>query len=719
MTTIAARFIKDRPATLAQRTASKALVWKRIVERGLDTTGDRVVITGSDKRTNTIGTDSAQVSSIKRYGSPIHSLQYYAWRTGDLDSQIILEREICPNNPGPVLVDTVIGCLRYNVMELGTPLLHHKTNQPILDVDGNEMFCQGNWTGMSSTTTFRNALSKLHSHYEGTTGQYTPQCTRCHQVPLEEALAGKTCCEHIGRSQYSRRGSPTTDFAFKNVLKQMQGYVKNVYESRQTWALLPFQLRDIIDFCIASNQKYYFMIGFIMVLGVKGFLRIEEDLDVAVERFVTEYFAVTEHNVEALAMWVDGKTEKEKAHLALWDDLECPYYAASRWTMIWMKISGIKGGKLFPCKEQLDSGCTNPTVALSYADMLQEIKNLMVGPLGIDPNSPKMRRLIVGTHTLKRTAHLFAFWGLKRKYEYNKTMFAADEANIQASARHAKGSRQTANYLGDAGTLLTLCQKLHKDDERHKVSEFQSIIIKTDVSYEALNLPGKEYQKPLVALADWYVQEKLGVSDAELAGMKISDLWRRTMEFVPVGADRTEVNYQDLLRKHLPPDVYETALSNIQQAQADRINQAVKRFAEINDAATNLTVPSATAASSVTTAVAVATLPSVSNKRSRPNPEDSISFGDKDWKQEAAKRNLSKAELLAICEGAMNEIRQQKLAGKQLVDPIKRWAHRVAVVLDCLSICHGGDRGAFLAANPSFTVSTFACSKKQSHKGCL
>ena len=147
-----------------------------------------------------------------------------------------------------------------------------------------------------------------------------------------------------------------------------------------------------------------------MLVGIKGFLRIDEALNLKVEDLPQDYFVVTEHSVEGLCMIVQGKTDQEKQYLAIWDDTECPDFSPARALLIWLAVSGIQSGALFPSASELSSGTKSPSESLHYDDFLAEItKFLCTDVLKKDANSSAMQNMIIGTHILCKTAYLLAY----------------------------------------------------------------------------------------------------------------------------------------------------------------------------------------------------------------------------------------------------------------------------------------------------------------------
>jgi len=707
---------------------------KKLIEKlGLDTKSDKIVIKGSNKRANEMGNDAADKSTITRYECFWKQLLDFCIVLGDYHSAIILARDLCPADPWAVKVETAISFLHFRVLDKGSTLLHPATRLPVLNKYNQELLCLGDWKSESGVVLYKSSLTKLHSHYKTTQGRYQEVCPACRAVGLEDALWNKTCSQHINQGcHYSRRGSPTEDETFKVKHKQIVKHVKEANNQRATYALLPHQMRDILDFCIAHNSLYWFMIWTIMLVGTKGFLRIEEDLDVEVERFQTDYFVVKENSIPALAMWVYGKSDQEKITLVLWDDLECPEFAPTRVIFLWLKLSGIKSGKLFPPKAFLQQGtATNSSESIAYDDVISEIKFLVHHVLKVDPEKIKEKH-IVGTHILKKTAHLFAFWGFNREYgdQMNATqsMTSLDEADVQQSARHSKKSRQTSTYLADAGVLFKLCKELYPNDPRHKVGRFHSIRIETHHQYDALNMASKPYARPLLQLADWYVHDLLGISREIFPTMSIAQLWRKAVGHHPDLS--CETDYIKDLRQHLPPPVAKRIIDNIRKSQEARLLTERARFEEVylmaqpgppsslrrsvgGTPATTITVTRDTE-SPITDSS-----PPATNQRRRAVPPEEAIVGKRDYQNlaGAAGKRQQRKELVDICCEAIADIVEQKQNGKLLVDPLKSWANRASRILQCIEQCHGGSKDAFLQENPKFTISKFTtCSNQVNHR---
>jgi hypothetical protein len=99
-----------------------------------------------------------------------------------------------------------------------------------------------------------------------------------------------------------------------------------------------------------------------------------------VEAFLSEYFVIpSPDDISGLCVELGPtKRDKHKVSLMVWDDKECPEFSAVKAVLIWMSISGIKSGRLFPLFDKrtdkliLDEhGNVKP---FPYSKFLDEIK---------------------------------------------------------------------------------------------------------------------------------------------------------------------------------------------------------------------------------------------------------------------------------------------------------------------------------------------------------
>lgn len=337
-----------------------------------------------------------------------------------------------------------------------------------------------------------------------------------------------------------------------------------------------------------------------------------------------------------------------------------------------------------------------------------------------------MKKLIIGTHILKKTAHLFAFWGFNRQAgEQFRRLTALDEANVQHSARHTKKSRQTTTYLGDSGVLFELCKTLHKNDPRHMVGTFRGIRIEVHPQFEVLNRECARHSRPITELAHWFIHDQLGISPELLPRYSVLELWKKAIGFVPNRYNAQE--YEEILFANMPLHMARKAILSINRVAASRVETEIHRYSQLHTipgrvrphgpSASALTADSSLSPADAASPDSITATSSdqPASKRRKHNPEDVVDCRT-NWKEKASERKLPKLELVTICCGAIDEIVSQKDSGKTLVDPLKTWANRASKVVACVKGCHANSKEAFVHDNPTFTISKFGtCSKGVKH----
>lgn len=697
--------------TEAQRKAGLSKIVQQIAIHQLNTTKPRIQITGTNKDTASVGTDRAAESSISRYETVWKAALDFCIEISDYDSAMIFAREICPADPLPMSPDTAILCLRFHVQEKGTMLKHHKTDEPVVSsLTRQPLVCQGDWRSESSISAYSSALAKVHMHYSSTCGEYCEDCEECGKIPIEQVQKGEGCRRHPGCPNYWRSGKPNKAPDFSNNRGMMIDYVKSHYTARHTFAFYPGELRNIRIFLLSANDTYKLMLWTIMLVGIKGFLRIDEALNLQVEDLPQDYFAVSANNVEALCMTVQGKTDQEKKHLAIWDDKECPDFSPSRTLLIWLAVSGIKSGKLFPCKAELHGGTKSPTQPLPYDDFLKEIKYLCTHVLKKEADSPAMKSMIIGTHMLRKTAYLLAYWGFNRNYGTSE-ITPMDQANILLSARH-KDTRSCATYLSDSGTMKALCARVKADDVNQRVGEWIPIHIDTHSTFAALNVSSKQFIRSAVDLADWYVFEKLRVP-RQPGCMGLLEIHQLACEFVPdLTSDKALCK---LLKENLPPGILQQALALFQKARDSKIMEAEQHALALSCKQNSLGTTTQATTTLAPPGAPTPTLchPEASSKRKY--ALDEIVTCSVDFQQAVKRARRDKNRQVELLQEALREVRSQVREGKILQDPIKTFAYRAGKVEDCVKSCYKGNITAFLQANTKFTLSRFVCCLGNTH----
>jgi hypothetical protein len=688
--------------------AGKEKLKKRAaVELGLDFTPSKQKhIKGNNKRKGLVGNDNTEQSTISRYVTIWNGLMKFCFLTGDYDSGIICHRDDCPSNPPPVDLDTAIHFLRFRCFEKGVPLLNHRTEQPILDTDGRPISCCGDWNSKNTVKLYGQALTKLHTAYPDHNCAYVEECPECKQLYTSSNSGSIGCIDHAGKPLLKKKGNPVLDKDFKTNKSNMDTYVDQHYESRSTIALMPTEVRDIRDALLLRNDLFGLMVWTMIIVAIKLFLRVEEATGLRMENFNDnmKYFAIKKEGVEALAMWIFGKSDDFAVNLLLWDDLECPEFSATRALMIWIAVSGIKSGYLFPTKGELGNLAPNGECKthFAYEDFLSEIKHLVLNVCGRPAVNSKGIATLIGTHILRKTAYFFGYLGYQREYKRCE-LTQLDQANILLSARH-KSIGSAAGYLQDAGAIKVLLDsdELDRNDPRMKVSVWKPIYIHPEKSnWETVNLRSRRFIKPLAELSRDFVFGKLGVPDEKgFLGMTIRKIHELACKLKPSVSAEKELN--ELLLSRLSHDEYKVAKARmdemIQASVQHAVEHALERFSGLN-------IGGAAAVSPTSVAVGGPS-PSTQKKPAKETFEPS-----KDFQKIASKLTRNKVGLLDICFEACEETKVAVSQGKQLTTTFKGWVYKAGKVWRCCKECYAGDKESFLMENPNFVLSTFKCGK--------
>jgi hypothetical protein len=448
-----------------------------MTELELNMTAPKRIITGRTKG-GEVGSDKSKSASIERYEHVWKGFADFCFLIQDYESAMLPTREQCPDNPIPVRLQTAVLYMQFRVNKEGTPLKDLKTGELIYGVDKNVVHSVGDWQGESTVGIFRSAMSKVHSHYETTKGPYIEACSDCGKLSKEAVCKGEGCIRHPGDPHYWHQGNVTKDEEFKKSVQDWQEYAEHNYEQRCSAQLLPGEVRDLRIHLLSFNDLYHIMLWTIIILGIKMFLRVKEVLELTVEQFMDEYFQVSEDSVKGLCAKIQGKRDPKWLYFMIWNDTDCPEFSASNAILIWVGLSGITSGQLFPPKEELgnvkSSGHTKNHLA--YDCFLGVMKHLLVNVLKRDES--KMGGQIIGTHILRKSAFLFAKWGFTLHFtstcDVSKELPVMEVASILLSARH-KSPDSTATYLDDSGTLEVHVLRDPVNKECHKVGKWEPI----------------------------------------------------------------------------------------------------------------------------------------------------------------------------------------------------------------------------------------------------
>ena len=470
------------------------------------------------------GNKKCKTSTIKRYQATWNPFLHFLIALGDYESAIILYHPEHRTKPLPVSDISASIYLRYRVLEPGTIVQHPVTQEPVkLTGPGQKrkiLKACGDWKSVTTIGIFRSAISGLHKMHDECQGPYIEPCRDCRQISPKNIERGHSCRLHSGSARYWRKGNVITSELFRGCKGSAEEYCETNYESRRTVALLPGDLRKIRDRLLSENTVHHLMLWCIIILGVKLFLRVHEVLKLRMDSFVERYSVVRGEEVVAICVKIKGKREKKFKYFLIIDDKDCPDLSPVRDLLIYIGTTGRRGGYLFPELSQLFS--PNPTKHYTYNYMLSDMKYLVIEVCRKVLNGGEGVILIVGTHILRKTAFLLAYWGkrlelslltVKQTNYRNLPLPPEDISCILLDARH-ENAISTATYLQDAATLCGIHLRLALPDSKHKVGRYQPIYLHTPSSMQSI-VSNDDTSKPnhimlLPDLATWFIKDVMG-----------------------------------------------------------------------------------------------------------------------------------------------------------------------------------------------------------------
>lgn len=681
-------------------------------------------LVGYDKGSNTPGNDKATTTTIERYDNHWKGLKDFCIEIGDYESAIILCPDLCPSDPPPVKLETANLFLRFKCMGSNDddadddgPLVYPRSRQPVISMLTKQpMYRRTDWASESTLKQYASALAKIHGHYETTKQEhYLEKCPQCAAIPIEDQRRGIACAHHLGQPQYRARGCATKDKSFKDNLAQAITFVRNTGSPRKSFSFIPRELRAIRRYLLSMNTEYHLMLWTITICGVRQFLRIDEDLTLTMDHFQPHYFQVHDSgHVDSLAMKIKGKRDIDWVFLKMWADNECPDLCPVRALLIWLAVSKIEDGFIFP--PRVDIGKQHKqTRHLEKEHFREEIVFLCTRVLGKDMDSELMKKFIFGTHMLRRTAYLVAYWGW-RGLSTNEKEDPPDieNANIASSARHSN-VQSSLTYIGDAGALLEHFKR-ERDNNLlldNKVGLWKPIYIEQLSMFESLT---NKQIKTLPQVAREYVDKVLRVSVGRVTHFVLFQHAVRDQQSLSSTTDVGE-EINEYLKKHMPAEVAKMTMQLMQKQMEQSVSRALDeqatRMQELESTVEELTDDQG----STPNKKRKQSPPVVSPQNESP-PQEPVAWQQTNY-QELIPATKNPAAKLDCIIDAVACVRTQLEEGKVLKNSVnggmRRFVHRIAKIADCVEKCYGGDKQRFLSGNPKIAPSLFKCQHGQQH----
>jgi hypothetical protein len=264
------------------------------------------------------------------------------------------------------------------------------------------------------------------------------------------------------------------------------------YEENGACTLLPKHVRAIRRELLKTNELANLQLYTILIVSISCFLQFDDFNTLTVASLIEGLHVVKVTGTVALCVKVQGKCDPKPVHLYLWSDETCPEFCPVRHLLLYLYLTGISDGHLFPnLKKPFGPGIVSHP--LKYEKVQDAFKKIMAT---VAPDFAEK----FGTHTARKTSYLFAVWGL------------GSEADIMMSARHVS-SEHSAKYR-ESAELLRLIYKKHEDiTGEMKTSRWKSnFLSNTGMNVAAVNAGSTIYTAAIHVLADRFIHNHVGLS---------------------------------------------------------------------------------------------------------------------------------------------------------------------------------------------------------------
>ena len=169
------------------------------------------------------------------------------------------------------------------------------------------------------------------------------------------------------------------------------------YQEKGSSQLLISDLRLLRSNLLSTNNIIGLQTWVIILIAVMLFLRYDEYHGIQMEDFLVDIFEITERSIDALVLKVFGKSDKTWVNLKLWADHKYPDLCPVRHLLVYLYLTGIKSGCLFPCAKELlgpppADGCYKEPI--KYGKFLKSMQKLCKEVL------PEREDLKIGAHSL-------------------------------------------------------------------------------------------------------------------------------------------------------------------------------------------------------------------------------------------------------------------------------------------------------------------------------
>jgi hypothetical protein len=237
----------------------------------------------------------------------------------------------------------------------------------------------------------------------------------------------------------------------------MQNYLKTLAEETADYVIQgsepldPWEYVRVRNFLMASGDPLDLMLCAIILVGVSLFLREDEVSQISIDDLDFKLSIVSDHAVDSIGVWVQGKRDQAKVLLMLWANHANPQICPVRHLLCWLYVSRITSGYLFPpantLNEILVDQKRNPQQ--NFNNIYQVDYSLVLDKVQTVFTNITARPGPFGTHFMRKTGFVLAIWG------------EGADIDIKDASR-LKSLEMLSRYKKDGTTLMEAAKSNNK-----------------------------------------------------------------------------------------------------------------------------------------------------------------------------------------------------------------------------------------------------------------
>lgn len=255
------------------------------------------------------------------------------------------------------------------------------------------------------------------------------------------------CVHHSKQPRFFTCGNPCSkNIAWRNFRKLVTEKTKHLPLS-QSSMLQPEELLFVMKFCLQKGTLWYLELAVIILLSCTAFIRNKEMKLIQVGHLRMDLSAVSPLGIiQGLMLHLhNGKTDVGPVLMMLWADEKIPWFDVTWMLLLYLKLTRLRHGHLFPQKKILTAGNLDKAVAaedtITYGSFCRSFSRVCKEALGVN-------RRFTG-HTPRPTAFCL------------RSFRGADAAELQHDSR-SKSLENVVRYNRGASALRALMETQNK-----------------------------------------------------------------------------------------------------------------------------------------------------------------------------------------------------------------------------------------------------------------